>query len=42
MQTLSGEVLNRLTKSADDGGGRKTPLAISVKTVSGDLKLESV
>ncbi len=41
MQTLSGEVVNRLTKS-DGGGDRKTSLAISVKTVSGNLKLESV
>jgi len=41
MQTLSGEVVNRLTRSDDDTGPKKA-LAISVKTVSGDLKLESV
>lgn len=40
MQTLSGEVINRLQKSSDDTDKRKS-LAISVKTVSGDLKLES-
>lgn len=41
MQTLSGEVVNRLSKTGD-GGERKVNLAISVKTVSGDLKLDSV
>lgn len=39
MQTLSGEVVNRLTPS--DYEGEKVALAISIKTVSGSLKLES-
>ncbi|NND01412.1 MAG: DUF4097 family beta strand repeat protein [Acidimicrobiia bacterium] len=41
MQTLSGEVVNRLSKSGGDPGPN-TPLALSVKTVSGNLKLDSV
>lgn len=40
MQTLSGEVINRLATSPDSVGRRK-PLVISIKTVSGDLKLEN-
>lgn len=40
MQTLSGSVTNRLQKGADAPERRKG-LAISVKTVSGDLKLQS-
>lgn len=40
MQTLSGEVVNRLTK-AGNGAAHKVSLAISAKTVSGDLKLEN-
>lgn len=41
MQTLSGSVVNRLRKGASSPGERKKSLAISVKTVSGDLKLQS-
>jgi DUF4097 and DUF4098 domain-containing protein YvlB len=40
MQTLSGDVVNRLSKSGDSED-KRISLAISVKTVSGDLKLEN-
>ena len=40
MQTLSGEVVNRLSPSAEPVA-KKVALAISVKTVSGNLMLES-
>lgn len=40
LQTLTGELVNRLTKSAS-ASGERAPLSIAVKTVSGDLKLMS-
>lgn len=40
MQTLSGAVINRLEKTGVASGPPKT-LSISVKTVSGDLRLEN-
>lgn len=39
MQSLSGEVINRISRSATTG--ERIPLTLSIKTVSGDLRLES-
>jgi DUF4097 and DUF4098 domain-containing protein YvlB len=39
VQTLSGDVINRINKS--NSPGERRPLALSVRTVSGDLRLES-
>ena len=40
LQTLSGDLINRTSKSSDPAAGR-IPLAIEVKSVSGSLRLES-
>jgi len=39
MQSLSGEVINRIHRSATSG--ERVALTLSIKTVSGDLRLES-
>ncbi len=41
MQTVSGEATSRLTRSSGRQSEKKS-LAISLKTVSGDLLLENV